>query len=351
VNGELRQSASTTDLIFDVPTLIETISAGLTLQSGDIIATGTPAGVGIGSTRLGSSTPATLWRSPPPGSAASRTASSDPSAPLASPTGGSPMTTMSNAASGIDHLWIEDAGAGPPVLLVHGLGGTSTYYEPLARRLVHSHRVIRLDLAGHGRSRLAGRPSIGGWTIEATGVLDSLGVDHASVVGHSMGTLVVQQRAAAHPDRIDKLVLLGPVRAQTEAAKVATRERAAKVRAGGMRAVADGIVAAALSPTVAAEHPEVVGFVRALLLGQDPEAYALACEALAAAEGTDPSAVRTEALLITGTDDGVSPPDAIRDLAAAMPNAHAEVLDACGHWAALERRAEVDDLVSRFLQI
>jgi 2-keto-4-pentenoate hydratase/2-oxohepta-3-ene-1,7-dioic acid hydratase in catechol pathway len=48
VNGELRQSANTRDLIFDVPTLIETISAGITLAPGDVIATGTPAGVGIG---------------------------------------------------------------------------------------------------------------------------------------------------------------------------------------------------------------------------------------------------------------------------------------------------------------
>lgn len=48
VNGELRQDANTSALIFDVPTLIETISAGLTLMPGDIIATGTPAGVGIG---------------------------------------------------------------------------------------------------------------------------------------------------------------------------------------------------------------------------------------------------------------------------------------------------------------
>ncbi|NYT60584.1 fumarylacetoacetate hydrolase family protein [Alcaligenaceae bacterium] len=50
VNDELRQSASTSDLIFDIPTLIATISAGLTLQPGDVIATGTPAGVGIGFT-------------------------------------------------------------------------------------------------------------------------------------------------------------------------------------------------------------------------------------------------------------------------------------------------------------
>ncbi len=48
VNDELRQSANTQQLIFDIPTLIETISAGITLQPGDIIATGTPAGVGIG---------------------------------------------------------------------------------------------------------------------------------------------------------------------------------------------------------------------------------------------------------------------------------------------------------------
>jgi 2-keto-4-pentenoate hydratase/2-oxohepta-3-ene-1,7-dioic acid hydratase in catechol pathway len=50
VNGELRQEASTYDLIFDIPTLIETLSAGITLQPGDVIATGTPAGVGIGFT-------------------------------------------------------------------------------------------------------------------------------------------------------------------------------------------------------------------------------------------------------------------------------------------------------------
>jgi 2-keto-4-pentenoate hydratase/2-oxohepta-3-ene-1,7-dioic acid hydratase in catechol pathway len=48
VNDELRQDASTTDLIFDIPTLIETLSAGITIYPGDLIATGTPVGVGIG---------------------------------------------------------------------------------------------------------------------------------------------------------------------------------------------------------------------------------------------------------------------------------------------------------------
>ncbi|KCB23788.1 FAH family protein [Bordetella hinzii CA90 BAL1384] len=48
INGELRQDANTRDLIFDIPTLIETLSAGIALMPGDIIATGTPEGVGIG---------------------------------------------------------------------------------------------------------------------------------------------------------------------------------------------------------------------------------------------------------------------------------------------------------------
>src|ERR1700731_4678719 len=48
INGELRQDANTSDLIFDIPTILSTISAGITLQPGDVIATGTPAGVGIG---------------------------------------------------------------------------------------------------------------------------------------------------------------------------------------------------------------------------------------------------------------------------------------------------------------
>jgi 2-keto-4-pentenoate hydratase/2-oxohepta-3-ene-1,7-dioic acid hydratase in catechol pathway len=50
INGELRQNANTRDLIFDIPTIIETISAGVTLLPGDVIASGTPAGVGIGFT-------------------------------------------------------------------------------------------------------------------------------------------------------------------------------------------------------------------------------------------------------------------------------------------------------------
>jgi 2-keto-4-pentenoate hydratase/2-oxohepta-3-ene-1,7-dioic acid hydratase in catechol pathway len=48
VNGALRQDGLTKDLIHDIPSLIETCSRGITLYPGDVIATGTPAGVGMG---------------------------------------------------------------------------------------------------------------------------------------------------------------------------------------------------------------------------------------------------------------------------------------------------------------
>ncbi len=48
VNGELRQDGAVADLVFDIPTLIETLARTMTLEAGDIIATGTPAGVGMG---------------------------------------------------------------------------------------------------------------------------------------------------------------------------------------------------------------------------------------------------------------------------------------------------------------
>jgi 2-keto-4-pentenoate hydratase/2-oxohepta-3-ene-1,7-dioic acid hydratase in catechol pathway len=50
VNGALRQDGLTKDMIFDIPALVETCSRGITLYPGDVIATGTPAGVGMGQT-------------------------------------------------------------------------------------------------------------------------------------------------------------------------------------------------------------------------------------------------------------------------------------------------------------
>jgi pimeloyl-ACP methyl ester carboxylesterase len=60
-------------------------------------------------------------------------------------------------------LWLETSGEGDPVVMVHGLGGTSTFFDAVATRLASSSQVVAFDLEGHGRSPLAGSLSISGW--------------------------------------------------------------------------------------------------------------------------------------------------------------------------------------------
>ncbi len=101
-------------------------------------------------------------------------------------------------------------GHGPTVVLVHGLGSRATHWLPVARDLARDHRVVLVDLPGHG---LAGMP--GALTIaQAAEALDRAIAaetpDGESVVlvGHSVGGLVATAEALAHPDRVSALVLV-----------------------------------------------------------------------------------------------------------------------------------------------
>ena len=100
----------------------------------------------------------------------------------------------------------EDA---PVVLLVHGLGGTSNFYQVQTDALADRLRLVRVDSAGAGRSPVTDDISITGHADDLAAVLDALEVNTAAVVGHSMGTLVVRELAARHPDMVSALVLLG----------------------------------------------------------------------------------------------------------------------------------------------
>ncbi|MDT7684288.1 MAG: hypothetical protein QOG57_4598, partial [Pseudonocardiales bacterium] len=186
-------------------------------------------------------------------------------------------------------LAVEVDGEGPAVLLVHGLGGTSNFYQVQADALAERFRVIRVDSAGAGRSPVADGISIESHADDLAAVLDALDVDSAAVVGHSMGTLVVRTLAARHPGKVSALALLGAVREPPEAGRQAQRDRAAVLREKGTAAVAPGVVANALSETTRQRRPEVAAFVRELVMRQDPEGYARNCEALAAA--TDPGPI------------------------------------------------------------
>ena len=192
-------------------------------------------------------------------------------------------------------LAVEVDGAGPAVLMVHGLGGTSNFYQVQAQALADRFQVIRVDSAGAGRSPVAEDISIDSHADDLAAVLDQLGISAAAVVGHSMGTLVVRTLAARHPEQVSRLALLGAVAEPAEAGRQAQRDRAATVRENGTAAVAPGIVANALSETTRRDKPEVAAFVRELIMRQDPEGYARNCEALASRHRPRPGRPRPAA--------------------------------------------------------
>jgi pimeloyl-ACP methyl ester carboxylesterase len=109
---------------------------------------------------------------------------------------------------------VRDTGlaTGAPVILLHGFGSSLHTWDEWAVALGNSFRVIRYDEPGFG---LTGPDSSGDYTDERAvavlaGLMDRLGLQHAAIVGHSMGGRFAWRFAAAHPDRVDHLVLLAP---------------------------------------------------------------------------------------------------------------------------------------------
>ncbi len=98
----------------------------------------------------------------------------------------------------------------PPLVLIHGLGGSSRWWDPLVPLLVRSHRVIRIDLLGHGRSA---KPAGLGYEIPEQGArvgaaLDQLRMRHAIVVGHSTGGSVATALTEQRPALVTALALI-----------------------------------------------------------------------------------------------------------------------------------------------
>jgi len=100
-------------------------------------------------------------------------------------------------------------GEGPPMVLIHGFGAALNWWDEIAPALARDHKVIRLDLIGHGGTEAPGS----GYAIErqadlVKAVLDRLGIGRAIIVGHSMGGEVATAFAEAHRDSVERLVLI-----------------------------------------------------------------------------------------------------------------------------------------------
>ena len=106
-------------------------------------------------------------------------------------------------------LCYTDTGDGPPVVLVHGMMSSSKTWSGQVDRLAAEHRVISPDLFGHGDSaKPAGDYSLSAHAASLRDLLDAVGIDGATFVGHSLGGGIAMQMAYLFPDRVDAVVLV-----------------------------------------------------------------------------------------------------------------------------------------------
>lgn len=246
-------------------------------------------------------------------------------------------------------LEVEVHGTGDPVILVHGLGGSSNVFSPQMGVLSRFFKCVRPDLPGSARSASDGAQSLLDFADQIADIMDKEGGEKWHVIGHSMGTVVCLNLAVRRPDLVRSLGLVGPLLAPPESARTALRDRAAKARSEGLAGIADAIVQGGTSADTKAHRPEIAAFVREMIMRQDPEGYALSCEALAAVEAADVTKINVPTLLMTGDEDGTAPPRAVKALSEKIANSRFKLLERCGHWTTFERSAEVSNALLSFL--
>ncbi|MEM7340060.1 MAG: alpha/beta hydrolase [Actinomycetota bacterium] len=254
------------------------------------------------------------------------------------------MRTITNDE---DQLWVDVEGTGAPVLLVHGLGGTSTVFEPLTERLSGRSTVLRFDLRGHGRSSTTSRPSIGAWADDLDWLLDSIPTASADFVGIGLGALVLEHYVATRPDRVRRLVLVNPLHGLDEHHRARYKNRAEAVRANGLRVLLD------LADEEFGANPETSPTIlralrRELLLAQDPEQYASACEVIASAHTSDLHRTDAPTLVLAGSDATESLSCA-RTVAERIATAELVELGGLADWPTIEQPTRLTDRIEAFL--
>lgn len=248
-------------------------------------------------------------------------------------------------------LAYEEAGEGPAVLLVHGLGGSGySWRAQLAALAAAGYRAIAYDQRGAGRSgNPAGPYSIDGWADDLEGLLGSLGVERVALVGHSVGTMVAEHAALRLGEGCWALALLGGALGWPEEALPNFERRAELARSGRLDEVADQVAATGLSERCRAERPELHGLFCAAIAGNDPEGYAESALATGRGFMVDAERISCPTLALCGELDPVTPPAASEAIAAAIPGAETALIEESAHWCQLEAPAAVSDVLLSFL--
>jgi len=224
----------------------------------------------------------------------------------------------------------EDVGAGPPLILLHGLAGSARWWARNIPALSRSFRVVALDLPGFGASARGGRLILDEAAGEVAAAMDRLEIARASVIGHSMGGLIAAGLAADHPARVDRLVLV-------DAAFLSLRR--SKVRSVSGPAVTLRWTAPSLLPIVLRDS-----------LRSGPVRLADASIQVVRADWRAKlPAIEAPTLVIWGEHDGICPPIIGRRIVEAIPGSRLVVLQGAAHNPMWEQPDAFDREVLDFL--
>jgi 3-oxoadipate enol-lactonase len=241
-------------------------------------------------------------------------------------------------------------GSGPPLVLLHCLGVDHHFWD-FADDLARNFTLVSYDLPGHGRSALPSHAyTIEDLSAQLAALLGRHTIARAHVAGISLGGLIAQHFAASRPEMVDRLILIDTTPRYTDGMRTMWVERAAAARNAGVNALVDGLLKIWFTAQSIAENTEAVRYVRTTLEASSGEGYALACEALAAADlraGTAKITART--LVICGDDDIPSFIDAARWLEGNIKGARLEWIAKARHASVIERPRDAIALMRNFL--
>lgn len=228
-------------------------------------------------------------------------------------------------------------GSGPPLVLLHCLGVDHHFWDfaaPLAARFT----LLRYDLPGHGETPVPRQPyQISDLSAQLAALLQAKGIYRASVAGISLGGLIAQHFAANHPRNVEKLVLIDTTPRYTDDLRTMWVERAATARNAGVASMVPGLLKIWFSDACLVRDPPGVRYVRETLQKTSGEGYALACEALGAADLRDEAAnILAPTLVICGENDIPSFLDSTRWLAGTIKEAKLAWLQQARHASVIE---------------
>lgn len=244
-------------------------------------------------------------------------------------------------------------GAGPAVVLIHGVGMNAAIWQPQMAALAAGHDVITLDMPGHGGSLLPpDPPTLDDYADALIGLLDALGIGTAALIGHSMGALVATHTALRNPDRVSRLIAMNAVFRRSAELKQAVQARAVELEEKGFSASIGPTLARWFGDPVPAHLELAAELSSAALRTVNVEGYRRTYWLFATSdEALAPSlpGLKVPALFITGELDANSSPAMSAEMARIAPGACAQIVPGVRHMMALTHPDEINSRLLTFL--